>query len=114
MIKNLAARYKKTRIQEGIYVYRFVEILQNVEYNALEDTIEIVKNEEKKTIYDMEDVTFTITDEKNCFSDYTDIDTLRELYGDLKEEEILEQFKEIVLLLSVLEYLMKNRSLLKL
>lgn len=94
MIKNLAARYKKTRIQEGIYVYRFVEVLQNVEYNALEDTIEIVKNEEKKTIYDMEDVTFTITDEKNCFSDYTDIDTLRELYGDLKEEEILEQFKE--------------------
>lgn len=94
MIKNLAARYKKTRIQEGIYVYRFVEVLQNVEYNALEDTIEIVKNEEKKTIYDMEDVTFTITDEKNCFSDYADIDTLRELYGDLKEEEILEQFKE--------------------
>ena len=94
MIKNLAARYKKIKIQEGIYVYRFVEILQNVEYNAFEDTIEIVKNKEKKTIYDMEDVTFTITDEKNCFSDYTDIDTLREVYGNLEEEKIVEKFKE--------------------
>lgn len=94
MIRNLAARYKKIKIQEGIYVYRFVEILQNVEYNVFEDTIEIVKNKEKKTIYDMEDVTFTITDEKNCFSDYIDIDTLREVYGDLEEEEIVEKFKE--------------------
>lgn len=93
MIKNLAARYKKTKIQDGIYVYRFVEVLQNVEYNAIENTIEYFKNNDKKTIYDMEDITFTITDEKNCFSDYLEIDTLKILYGEVEDSEILECFK---------------------
>lgn len=93
MIQNLASRYKKTKIQEGIYVYRFVEVLQNVEYNEIENTIEYMKNNDKKTVYDMEDITFTITDEKNCFSDYLEIDTLKDIYGDIEDSEILEHFK---------------------
>ena len=93
MIQNLASRYKKTKIQEGIYVYRFVEVLQNVEYNGIENTIEYMKNNAKKTVYDMEDITFTITDEKNCFSDYLEIDTLKDMYGDIEDSEILEHFK---------------------
>lgn len=93
MIKNLATRYKKTKILDGIYVYRFVEILQNVKYNSNDNTIEYVKNNDKKTIYDMEDITFTITDEKNCFSDYLEIDTLKAIYGDIEDSEIIEQFK---------------------
>ena len=93
MIQNLASRYKKTKIQEGIYVYRFVEVLQNVEYNEIENTIEYMKNNDKKTVYDMEDITFTITDEKNCFSDYLEIDTLKDIYGDIEDSEILENFK---------------------
>lgn len=93
MIENLATRYKKVKIQEGIYVYRFVEVLQNVEYNAMENTIEYMKNNDKKTIYDMEDITFTITDEKNCFSDYIEIDDLKNIYGDVEDSKILECFK---------------------
>mgnify|MGYP004567617393 FL=1 len=93
MIQNLASRYKKTKIQEGIYVYRFVEVLQNVEYNGIENTIEYMKNNAKKTVYDMEDITFTITDEKNCFSDYLEIATLKDMYGDIEDSEILEHFK---------------------
>lgn len=96
MIKNVAVRYKKTKIFDGIYIYRFAEVLTNVEYDCLEETIVYYRNNEKKKIYDMEDLAFTISDEKSCFSDYADIEDLKVMYGIEDEKELLEQYKKDV------------------
>lgn len=96
MTKNVAVRYKKTKMFEGIYIYRFAEVLTNVEYDGLEDTIVYYKGNEKKKIYDMEDLAFTISDEKSCFSDYAEIEDLKVMYGIEDEKELLEQYKKDV------------------
>lgn len=93
MLKNAAVKYKKIKLFEGFYIYRFVEVLTNVEYNGLDDTITYVKNGDRKVLYDMEDVTFTITDEKMCFSDYVEWDNLTQIYDEEEEKAILEHYK---------------------
>lgn len=93
MLKNAAVKYKKIKLFEGFYIYRFVEVLTNVEYNGLDDTITYVKNGDRKVLYDMEDVTFTITDEKMCFSDYVEWDNLTQIYDEEEEKDILEHYK---------------------
>ena len=97
MIKNVAVRYKKIKLFENFYVYRYVEVLTNVEYDAMEDTIVYYKNNEKKKIYEMEDLAFTVSDEKNCFSDYVTIEDLKVMYEIEDENEAFEQYKKEVL-----------------
>lgn len=93
MLKNAAVKYKKIKLFEGFYIYRFVEVLTNVEYNGLDDTITYVKNGDRKVLYDMEDVAFTITEEKMCFSDYVEWDNLTQIYDEEEEKDILEHYK---------------------
>lgn len=93
MLKNVAIRYKKIKLFEGLYIYRFIDILTNIEYDGLNDTVTYIKNNNKKILYDMEDITFTITDEKMCFSDYAEWETLEEMYQTKDENIILENYK---------------------
>lgn len=94
MIKNVAVKYKKIKLFEGIYIYRFIDVLTNVEYDASGETITYYKDNEKKTIYDMEDLAFTVSDEKMCFSDYIEMDDLKRMYGIEDENTLLEQYKK--------------------
>ena len=64
MLKNVATKYKKTKLFDEVYIYRFAGVVTNVEYDAFEDTITYYKKNEKRTIYNMEDLVFTVSDEK--------------------------------------------------
>ena len=79
MKQTLAAIYKKVKITDNLYLYKFVDIIENGIYNAEEGNITYYKKGKKTTLYDMEDLEFTISEEKNCFSDYLDIYSLKEM-----------------------------------
>lgn len=93
MKKTLAAIYKKVKITDNLYLYKFVDVIENGIYNVEEGNITYYKKGKKTTLYDMEDLEFTISEEKYCFSDYLDIDSLKEMY-ELDENELKEHFKE--------------------
>ena len=94
MEKNVVAIYKKIQIMENIYIYKFKEIVRNVDYDFLEGTICYLKNGKKINVYDMEDLAFTVSDEKLCFSDFIPMEDLAEMYNIQDEERLLEIFKE--------------------
>jgi len=94
MEKNVAAIYKKIQIMENIYIYKFKEVARNVDYDFMEGTICYLKNGKKINVYDMEDLAFTVTDEKLCFSDFIPMEDLAEMYNIQDEERLLEIFKE--------------------
>lgn len=94
MLKNVATKYKKIRLFDGLYVYRFEGVVSNVDYDGFEDTITYYKKNEKRTIYNMEDLDFTISDEKICFSDYLELEDLKNIYQIEDEEKLLEKYKE--------------------
>lgn len=70
MEQNVVTIYKKIKIVEDLYLYKFKSIATNVEYDYVDNTITYEKNNKKFKIYDMEDPAFTVSDEKICFSDY--------------------------------------------
>lgn len=39
----MVAIYEKIKLLENFYIYKFVEVVENVEYNAEEDTIKYKK-----------------------------------------------------------------------
>lgn len=87
-MKKMAAIYEKVKIIEDIYIFTFKELIDNCIYNELDDTIRFMKEGMVKTIYNMEDPEFLISDEKLCFSDlmeYEIIDTMYE--GSLEEQK---------------------------
>ena len=94
MEKNVAAIYKKIRIVENIYIYKFKEIAKNVDYDLMEGTICYLKDGKRINIYDMEDTAFTVSDEKLCFSDFIALEDLEEMYNIHDEERLLEIFKD--------------------
>lgn len=94
MEKSLVAIYKKVKVGEDIYVYRFKELVENAEYDYLEDTISFVKNNKKVVLYDMEDPAFTVSDDKICFSDYIELDELKQQYNIDDESRLKEMFEE--------------------
>lgn len=96
MLKNVATKYKKIRLFDELYIYRFEGVVTNVEYDGFEDTITYYKKNEKRTIYNMEDLAFTVSDEKICFSDYLEINDLKNIYQIEDEEKLLEKYKEDV------------------
>ena len=94
MEKNVVAIYKKIKIVEDLYLYKFKEIVTNVEYDYIDNTISYVKDNKKITIYEMEDPAFTVSDEKMCFSDYIAIEDLKKMYNKTDSKELLDIFKE--------------------
>ena len=75
---------------DGIYIYKFVKVVEPVRYDVERDTIQYLKNGTVKEVADMENIEFALSDEKLCFSDMIDIDILKEDY----ETEDLNQIKE--------------------
>lgn len=69
MERNVVAIYKKIKIVEDFYLYKFKEIATDVEYDYIENTVTYIKNGKKITVYEMGDPAFTVSDEKLCFSD---------------------------------------------
>lgn len=94
MEKYVAAIYKKIKIVENIYIYKFKEVAKDVDYDFMEGTICYTKDGKKINIYDMEDLDFTISDEKLCFSDFIPLESLESMYNIHDEERLLEIFKE--------------------
>lgn len=94
MEKYVAAIYKKIKLVENIYIYKFKEVAKDVDYDFMEGTIWYTKNGKKINIYDMEDLDFTISDEKLCFSDFIPLEGLETMYNIHDEERLLEIFKE--------------------
>lgn len=93
MGKNFAAKYKKVRILGDFYIYVFIKVLENVEYDYIEEKIIYYKGNKRKTLYDMENPYFTISDENYCFSDLQSLDNLIEMYGTEDLEEIKELYE---------------------
>jgi adenylate kinase family enzyme len=94
MKKNLAAKYKKIKLDEDFYIYKFVKLIENVEYDFVDDKITYESGEGKKELYEMENPYFTVSDEKYCFSDLQAIEDLIELYKTEDLEEIKKLYKE--------------------
>ncbi len=94
MEKNVVAIYKKIKIVEDLYLYKFKEIVTNVEYDFIDNTISYIKNNKKMTIYEMEEPAFTVSDEKICFSDYVEIEDLEKMYNKTDYQELLNIYKE--------------------
>lgn len=96
MEKNVVTIYKKIKIIEDLYLYKFKEIATNVEYDFIDNTISYTKNNKKMTIYEMEDPAFTVSDEKMCFSDYIAIEDLEKMYNKTDYQELLDIYKKEV------------------
>ena len=95
--RSLAALYKKVKLCEGVYIYRFIQVVEPIFYDGIRDTIQYVKNGTVKEVPDMENIEFTLSDEKLCFSDMIEIETLKEDYETDDFNQIKEQFaKELV------------------
>lgn len=93
MEKNFAAKYKKVRLSDDFYIYVFIKILENVEYDLCEDKIIYTKGNKKKELYEMENPYFTISDDKDCFSDLQSLDNLIEMYGTEDLDEIKKLYE---------------------
>lgn len=93
MNECVAARYKKVKLFENVYIYIFKDIVRNVEYDVEEDTINYVKKGKKKVLYDITDPDFTASDEKYGFSDFFEIPELCEYYDTDNIEEAIVTFE---------------------
>lgn len=89
--KNVAAVYKKIQLFENFYIYKFVEVIEDVEYDDSDDTITYEKKGKKKTLFNMEDLEFTISDQKYCYSDLLEKAELMQLY-EIAEDEVVDIF----------------------
>lgn len=89
--KNIVGIYKKIKLFENIYMYKFIKAIDDVRYNAIEDTIEYTKKNKSYKIYNMEDLDFTVSDEKYCFSDLLSKECVMEITG-VSAEEVKETF----------------------
>lgn len=98
-MRNIVAVYNKTEIIEGVYIFTFNEILENVKYDENEDAIRYFKDGTKKIMYNMEDLEFLVSDEKLCFSDYIEYDEFNKEYDgtfDEKKELFVQSCKNFV------------------
>ncbi len=86
-------QFIKKRYLENFYTYKFIKVVENVKYNAKDDSITYMKNGKPKTLFNMEDLNFTISDEKYCFSDLMDKKCLMEIY-EIHEDKIIDTFTE--------------------
>lgn len=93
-ICNVAVKYEKIKIGEGIFIYKFIELLKNVEYNSNNNSIIYYKNDKKHVLFEMEDPEFNISDDKFCFSDYLEVEDLFDGYSELEKEEMTDKFEE--------------------
>lgn len=89
--KNIAAVYKKIKIFENVYMYKFVKVLENVDYDGINDIITYTKKGTMKKLYNMEDIDFTISDEKYCFSDLMRQEVIMETH-EISESEVKDRF----------------------
>lgn len=86
--------YKKIRLTDEIYVYRLVDIINDYKFNNLNQTIYYPKN--GKNIYDMNDIDFTISENKYCYGTEFSISELMSSYELDDKEATLKQYKDDV------------------
>ena len=94
MEKNLVAKYKKVYLGNNMYLYIFAKILEDVDYDYLDDTVTYQKKNQRKKLYSIEDPYFTISDEKDCYCDYFTVEDLMQTYNTDDKIEILDHFKK--------------------
>ncbi len=92
--RTFAAIYKKIKLCDGIYVYRFMSVVEPIFYDTFRDTIQYVKNGNIKEVSDLENYDFTLSDEKLCFSDMIGLSAFMDDYGTEDIHLIKEHFQK--------------------
>lgn len=92
MIQNLAVKYKKRSVAKNVYIFIYDGILKNVNWDCKTDSITYMDNYKEKRLFNMEDLDFVLSDDKSCYSDYIEINSLKDIYNVDTEEEILNLF----------------------
>ena len=93
MEENIVAIYKKIKLFKNFYIFKFVEAVENVVYNAEEDSIQYYKKGKAKKLYHMENIAFINSEEKLCFGELTCKKWLIELF-EKEEENLYELFQK--------------------
>lgn len=101
MIRNkdiscLAALYKKRELVKDaqVYCYEFVDVIINPAYNEDDNTITMYANNTKNKLYNINDLEFTISDEKLCYTEYIEIDEAIDKYSVIEDDLIVDKFIE--------------------
>lgn len=94
-LSGLAALYEKKLLnkEKNIYYYKFIDIVSNPTYVDKDNTILVIMDHTPKTMFNIEDPEFTVSDEKLCYSDFMDIDELNEEFSVIEDNLIIEQYK---------------------
>lgn len=87
-MENLVTKYKKIKVFDNLYLYKFVDIIEDVEYDYYEQCVYYNKKGTKKCLYEIENIYFTVSDDKYCFSEYLEKEQLIEIYETEDDEEI--------------------------
>lgn len=87
-MKNLVTKYNKIKIFENVYFYKFAGLIEDVEYDCFEQCVYYKTRGTRKCLYEIENIYFTISDEKTCFSEYLEKEQLVEIYGTNDDKEI--------------------------
>jgi len=99
-MRNLVTKFEKIKIIENVYMYKFVGLIENVEYDYMNNCVYYYTDEGRKCLYEIEDISFTISDAKYCFSEYLEKDTILKLYDTTDEEEIkkrlIDEYKGVI------------------
>lgn len=89
-MENLVTKYKKIKVFDNLYLYKFVGILEDVNYDYIEQCVYYNKKGIKKCLYEIENIYFTVSDDKYCFSEYLEKEQLIELYETEDDEKLKE------------------------
>lgn len=87
-MKNLVTKYNKIKIFNNLYFYKFAGLIEDVEYDFFEECVYYKQRGTRKCLYEMENIYFTVSDDKNCFCDYLEKNQLVEIYGTDNDAEI--------------------------
>lgn len=87
-MENIVTKYKKINIFDNLYFYKFVGLVEDVNYDSFEQCVYYKKKGVTKYLYEIENIYFTVSDEKNCFSEYLEKDQLVEFYQTEDDDEI--------------------------
>lgn len=80
-MENIATKYKKINIFDNLYFYKFVGLVEDVNYDSFEQCVYYKKKGVTKYLYEIENIYFTVSDEKNCFSEYLEKDQKEKIIG---------------------------------
>lgn len=89
-MENLVTKYKKINVFDNLYFYKFVGLIEDVNYDYFEQCAYYKKKGTTRCLYEIENIYFTVSDEKYCFSEYLEKDQLVEMYQTYDDNKLKE------------------------